>query len=368
MVARNHMYAEQGGAMTNELAERARELYARDAELCRQYNEDLADGKWKHMMDQKHIGYNNWQEPRRQTMPKVEQIDVPPSAKLGVAIEGSTTTWPGAKEQGMLPELTPWTRTAAWVDVFNRGQESFEAEITASESWVKFDELKVSISDEQRVQISVDWEKVPVGEHRVELTISGAGEKVTVELPVSKPNVKGVDGFVESNGYVSIDAEHYTRAVDTGTIRWNRIPDLGRSTSGSMAAFPVTVEQETPGGDAPHLEYKVHLFEPGKVKVKTYLSPTLDFKNKGGLECAVSFDDAEPQRVNLHPDMSTRPWEAMVAANVNVVTTEHEVTESGQHTLKFWMVDPGIVVERLVIETGEVPPSYLGPPESRYVP
>jgi hypothetical protein len=110
------------------------------------------------------------------------------------------------------------------------------------------------------------------------------------------------------------------------------------------------------------------LIEPGKVKVKAYLSPTLDFKNKGGLECAVSFDDAEPQRVNLHPDMSTRPWEAMVASNVNVVTTEHEVAESGQHTLKFWMVDPGVVVERLVIETGEVAPSYLGPPESRYVP
>jgi hypothetical protein len=367
-VARNRMYAEQGRAMTNELAEHARELYARDAELCRQYNEDLADGKWKHMMDQTHIGYTYWQQPDKQVMPEVKEIELGGKPGLGVSIEGSTAAWPGAKEQGVLPKLTPWTRPLVSVDVFNRGQEPFDAEITASESWVKVDKPKVSISVEQRVQVSLDWEKVPFGEHQVELTITGAGEKVTVELPVSKPNAEGVHGFVEGNGYVSIDAEHYSRAVDTDTIHWNRIPDLGRSTSGSMAAYPVTVEQQTPGGDEPHLEYEVHLFEHGKVKVKTYLSPTLDFKNKGGLECAVSFDDAEPQRVNLHPDMSTRPWEAMVAANVNVVTTEHEIAEPGSHTLKFWMVDPGIVVERLMIETGEVPPSYLGPPESRYVP
>jgi hypothetical protein len=189
-----------------------------------------------------------------------------------------------------------------------------------------------------------------------------------VELPVNRPHADGVHGFVESDNSVSIAAEHYTRAVGMGIIRWGRIPDLGRNVSGSMAAFPVTVEAQTPGGDAPHLEYKVHLFDSGKVKVKAFLAPTLDFHNKGGLECAISFDDAEPQRVNMHPDTSVPAWEAMVAINANIVTTEHEIAEPGEHVLKFWMVDPGVVVERLAIETGEVRPSYLGPPESRYVP
>jgi hypothetical protein len=278
-VARNRLHADEGRrADTNELAQRARELYARDAELCRQYNEDLADGKWKHMMDQTHIGYTYWQQPEEQVMPEVREIELP-----------------------------------------------------AEPATEKFNTASESLDDE-----------APAGE--------------------------GVSGFIEEDGYVSMDAEHYTRAVGTNIIRWERIPDLGRSASGSMTAFPVTVEPQTPGGDAPHLEYKVHLFNSGKVKVKAYLAPTLDFQNKGGLECAISFDDAEPQIVNLHPDTSVSAWEAMVAQNVNIVSTEHEIAKPGQHTLKFWMVDSGIVVERLVIETGDVPPSYLGPPESRFLP
>jgi hypothetical protein len=37
---------------------------------------------------------------------------------------------------------------------------------------------------------------------------------------------------------------------------------------------------------------------------------------------------------------------------------------AGQHVLKFWMVDPAVVLQKLVIERGTIRPSYLGPPES----
>jgi hypothetical protein len=32
--------------------------------------------------------------------------------------------------------------------------------------------------------------------------------------------------------------------------------------------------------------------------------------------------------------------------------------------LKIWMVDPGIVLQKIVVETREIAPSYLGPPQS----
>jgi hypothetical protein len=178
------------------------------------------------------------------------------------------------------------------------------------------------------------------------------------------PSRDEIIGFVESNGYVAIEAEHYARAVGSGSIRWERIPDLGRTLSG-MTTTPVTSPGQTPGGASPRLEYPVFLFDSGAVELRAYVSPTLNFSaNPHGLRYAVSIDDEAPQVVNSLPDTSNAGWEKSVAENIRVTTSRHRVARSGQHVLKFWMVDPGVVVQKLVIDAGGVRPSYLGPPES----
>jgi hypothetical protein len=170
----------------------------------------------------------------------------------------------------------------------------------------------------------------------------------------------------ETPTYVSLDAEHYTQAINAGPITWQRLPDLGR-TAGAVTAFPVTAAPTAaPGGSSPHLEYHITLPQAGPVTVSAYLAPTLDFTNTTGLRYAVSLDDEAPQIVNLHtglnPDNGNRPWERAVAESIILKTSQHNVAAAGAHVLKFWRVDSGVVLEKLVVSPGPLPATYLGPP------
>ena len=75
-VAMNRQLAMENDLRANAWADRAEYCFRRDAELCDDYNHNIAGGKWKHMMDQTHIGYTSWDEPRGgNIMPKVIRVD-----------------------------------------------------------------------------------------------------------------------------------------------------------------------------------------------------------------------------------------------------------------------------------------------------
>ena len=97
---------------------------------------------------------------------------------------------------------------------------------------------------------------------------------------------------------------------------------------------------------------------------KPYLAPTLNFVPGRGLRFAISFDDQQPQVVDALKDNSEKAWEQAVSDGVRKITSTLKVDGPGYHTLKFRMVDPGVVLEKLVVSQGHLPESYLGPPES----
>lgn len=63
-VAMNHKLAAEKDVKANEWADYADECFARDAEYTKDYNLNISNGKWNHMMDQTHIGYKSWDEPK----------------------------------------------------------------------------------------------------------------------------------------------------------------------------------------------------------------------------------------------------------------------------------------------------------------
>jgi hypothetical protein len=367
---KNQLYAIQGRASTNELATQARTLFQLDAELSAYYNHTLAHGKWDHMMDQTHIGYTFWNEPPVNNLPKVTELDLPPAASVGVAVEGSALSWPGSATLPALPQFDVYNNQSHYIDIFNRGAAPYQFTATATEPWIKLSESKGEIDLEKRIWVSVDWRRAPEGSHSGSVKISSnAGPHVIVTVNAfrpAKPDPKNLDGFVESNGYVSIEAVHYTNKIDVPAARWEKIDNLGRTLS-AISIFPVTAPSLLSGERTPCLEYKMYLFHAGTLVVQAIFDPTLNFVPGRGLRYAVSFDEETPQVIDILAHDNPQEWASSVKDSVRVAKSTHTITHPGYHTLKIWMVDPAVVLQKLVVDLGGVKPSYLGPPECYHV-
>lgn len=275
--AKNHLYADQGKAIANEYAEKVKELFEKDAELTNYYHTQLANGKWNHMMSQTHIGYDNWQQPDKNVIPKTRTIEIPHNAKARISTKDNSSK---------------------------------------------------------------------------------------VETSINK-NLDNVLGFVENDGYISIESKNYSKAINSDSVKWTIIPNLGKTNSG-ITIKPSNIHPIGISEQSPRLEYNVHFFSKGKIKVKAYFSPTINFKIGDGLKYGIGFDDEKPQIMNLNADSSEKAWAESVANNIKIITSTHEIEKSGNHVLKFYAIDPALVLQKIVIETeaGKVLESYLGPPES----
>lgn len=361
---KNYLYARQGRVTTNDLAARVRELYIADSLLSHYYNHVMANGKWKHMMDQTHIGYTYWQQPPVNKMPAVKTITPATHALLGVAIEGSESVWPDDTAIANLPVFNYLHQQQYYVDLFNRGTTPFTYRIRTGTSWLHISFTSGLIEKEQRIWINVNWQLVPYGTHRIPVTITGPDKReVTVYAIVEKPKVSGLttQTYVESNGYISMAADQHSKAVNGKNGRWEEIQDIGRTGNG-ITYLPPVQHATNFEKKAAHLEYNLYTVDSGSTKVMLYCSPTLPLNESAGLQYAVSFDDETPQIINLHADHSERAWAKSVSDNIRISTSVHNLSKAGHHVLKIWAVDPGIVLQKIVIDWGGVRKSYLGPP------
>jgi len=372
-VGLNRLHAQQGRAAANTEAEGARALFKEDAELTRRWDNDLAGGKWRHFMDQTHIGYTSWQQPDTNVMPAVSEVQVPRNDALpAVAIEGCTEAWPFGADGAPGPRLrtiSPYDPAPHAIEVFNRGGTPFAFTTEMDQPWLDVEPREGKAADLVRVRLDVRWDRVPRGASTATITMRNpvGGKTVRITVPVFGPGpLTGCKGgtFVEGDGYVSVEAEHFSGSQGSGAVQWKVLPDFGRTLSG-VTTFPVTAASQVPPGSGPRLDYNLYLFGAGEAEIDVITAPTLAYAPGRGLRYAVALDDEAPQVVDLAVASGVPgPWERMVADAAHHSISRHRIGSAGAHVLKVWGVDPGVVLEKIVVNTGGLRPSYLGPPES----
>jgi len=375
LTALNYLYAQQGRAAANTLADLAAAAFAAEAKDTEYYNHTLAGGKWQGVMMNGHIGQTGWRIPEQNIMPEMKRVEVKPGAEMGVAVEGRTQVW--VKNRSVidaLPSFHSLLNERHYFEIFNLKRDPFAVELTVSAPWIIVEGDR-EVKEQQRFWVGIDWGSAPMGEFAGTITVTGTGKQMT--LVVAGINVRREDfgllepmTFIEAKGYVSIEAGHFARNVAIDGIKWEYIPDYGR-TLGSMAVFPKPCPVMQPP-HAPYLEYNVYLTSAGEVTVWVYTAPSNNIDRTRGLCYGISFDDQPVKIIDTFPKENdafyTSPlWSVGVMDNVRKTASKHQISVPGMHRLKFWMVDPAVVLQKIVIDTGGVRPSYLGPPESFFV-
>ena len=164
--------------------------------------------------------------------------------------------------------------------------------------------------------------------------------------------------FEAVDGYVSIEAEHYTRSSAGDGLKWITIPNMGRTLSG-ITTMPNNIHpnKET------FVEYDFTVDKAQQAKVIVRFSPTLNFNDNKGLSYAISIDNAPEQVINLngHYDGELGQWQAL---HVIDSETMHQLSDAKTHTLKIRPLDPALIVQKIMIDLGGLKPSYLGPTET----
>lgn len=321
------------------------------------YSTVLSGGKWKGLM-----------EPYRHMPPVAAGL-----AESGAALEvkeGGGVIVEGEKFLKSNYELKfyNFAKGRKFIDVFNSGYLPFTFTATANKDWIKLSETTGEVLDEVRLWAEIDWDKVPQGRSEGEITINYQHGTQKIKIIANNDEIDLPEKtYIEQDGYVSIEFEHFSTERQVPGAYFEVIKDLGRIEGDMVRA----VSEYLVGysiyeflDSAPYLEYNVHFLSSGKFAAEVYRLPTLD--SKGKIRFAVQVDEEEPLILEGVNDVRVGDfdWEDGIFNQIFKHRFNIDIKEAGFHKIRLYMLDPYLTFDKMVVYTESRPDSYLGPDES----
>ena len=213
------LYKAQGrGAGVNKYAEESESAWAKITDDMNEYN-TMLDGKWNNVVNpfqKKESGswdiMRNWKSDNSTVV--LETVDTLPYTEMGIAVENQQDI-----NTAPVLEFSGYTKDVRFIDIFNRGTGSFDWKASADKDWIIFNKENGTVCDDDRIYAGIDWDSVPDGNSTAKITITryigeNAVQSKTIDVTVNN-DVKDLPEktYAEANGYVSMEAEHYTRST-----------------------------------------------------------------------------------------------------------------------------------------------------------
>ncbi|WP_462412684.1 glycosyl hydrolase 115 family protein [Neobacillus sp. Marseille-QA0830] len=357
---KSNLYDSQGrGSAANQYAKASEDSYYRIVEETKRYN-SLLDGKWDLIMDP----FQPYFRSRRAKLSNLLQTSS--AIEVGYAALGVTS------EKDM--HFSGYAKDIRFLDIYNTGSGYLDWKATAEHDWILFNRNSGTVYSDDRIWVGINCDEAPQGKTTATVTITHqiGGKVISVkEIPITVTNT-AVDlpekTYTEANGYVSIEAEHYSSMTANGDFAWLVEKYLGRN-GDSIKAYPNLAPSvaDPDKTNSAYVDYYIYFESTGTFEVDIYRIPTLN--ERGSVRFAIGIDDETPTilsgtRAYVNDSPGTEGWGKGVYENNETLTTTITVPEPGFHTLRLYYVDPGIIIDKMVITTGHKEKSYFGAPES----
>ncbi|WEG11097.1 glycosyl hydrolase 115 family protein [Pullulanibacillus sp. KACC 23026] len=380
LTGKNHYDAKLGKMEANKLTEEIKKCLIRDKELVEQYH-TIDNGKWYGMGLSEHIGFTRWNEEECQN-PILMEVWPANKPRLIVSVDGTDqhsegSAWHNNKlylNDFLQPDVEEASFTMA-----SLSDSHADFKITSHNPWLICSKTSGSLDGREKttevITVTIDRRNMN-DETEGHLVVEMPCGVCTIIVNAAKQDFSEFPNrtFIETNGYISIEAEHYVLNKETtnqqGDVhRFQVIHGYGKTLS-AMKAFPTT-QYFTPGKDAPYLDYQFVVQEAGVYELELYRQPTNPVVKDQALLCGIQLNDADINLVNTLPEgyrVDDPNWAAGVLDQIHR-STSLITCQEGLNTLRIYAASPGFVLEKLVIypEGKQPATSYLGPTETYFV-
>ena len=322
------------------------------------YNTELANGKWKGMMNpyigDAYFGIINDEE--------FEKMVTSISEGFGADGVGAVMEGQDIYRDNETMRFSSYSDNTSFIDVFALGDGTYEWTVEASD----FIEIKRSgsVSVEERLLVSVDWSKTQPGENsgyiRVKDKFGHTYEFAVTAVSQQEELVQGA--YIEENGYVAIEAEHYTLLEDGDqNSRWEVMYMLGRETD-CLKLYPDSLTPDDTLSLA-KATYRIYFTSSGTFTGQIYRLPTLN--ESGSMRFGIGLANTEPQIIYGVASTGTSGWSPNVMRQMDILNFTITVPNAGYFDLVLYGIDAGVSIDRIVIDCGAgLDESYYGAPES----
>jgi hypothetical protein len=365
------IFGRQHRLSANEYAERSNKAYDDIRSVTAYYNTELASGKWSQIMSMKPRDLPVFQAP------VIEKSLEDPSAVWGIAPEGMDTgTLSTTVPLMQLPAFDNLNRQRYFVDIFLSAAVDVDWKAIVSSRWIRLSATSghlapVTGSSELRVWIEIDWKKVPADKcFSGEIIFEGAGKRKVVTISANNFSAAGISrgSFIEKNGVVSMYAANYTKSISRRSGQWNRLEDLGytgRSVQSSLRkAEQPSLDTQSVSSLNSHLTYDFYSFTAAVPVVNVFCLPTHPYNKNYSMRYAVSIDGGPVTIVDLRTWGRSEEWKQNVLSNSSVKKITLPLIQADHHVLKIFCIDPGVILDRIVIDLGGLKKGYGVIPET----